>query len=96
MQNGGLMSESKILPTILIILPSSVFLLSHRCIATRAARKRASTAEMIEDCPRGTILCRRATGVEALNRKCSADRIVWGRGQKSIVLLRDFFHEAME
>ena len=51
---------------------------------------------MIEDCPRETILCRRATGVEALNRKCSADRIVWGRGQKSIVLLRDFFHEAME
>ena len=51
---------------------------------------------MIEDCPRGTILCRRATGVEALNRKCSADRVVWGAGAKSIVLLRDFFHEAME
>ncbi len=71
---------------------SSIYIL-HRCIATRAARKRASTAEMIEDCPR--VLCRRATGVEALNRKCSADRIVWG-GAKSIVLLRDFFHEAME
>ena len=74
---------------------SSIYI-PHRCVATRAARKRASTAEMIEDCPRETILCRRATGVEALNRKCSADRIVWGRGQKSIVLLRDFFHEAME
>src|SRR6476660_2630783 len=40
MQNGGSMSESKILPTILIILPSSVFLLlAHPGVGKAAAEK---------------------------------------------------------
>ena len=43
MQNGGSMLESKILPTILIILPSSVFLLLAHPGAGKAAAEKCNT-----------------------------------------------------
>jgi hypothetical protein len=57
MQNGGSMLESKILPTILIILPSSVFLLLAHPGAVKAAADECNTRPALRRrrAPIGTI-----------------------------------------
>jgi len=67
MQNGGLMSESKILPTILIILPSSVFLLLVHPGAGKAAAEKCNTRPS-SSAPQGTHWYYRINSAD--NRRC--------------------------
>jgi hypothetical protein len=67
MQNGGSMLESKILPTILIILPSSVFLLLAHPGAGKAAAEKCNTRPS-SSAPQGTRWYYRVNRTD--NRRC--------------------------
>jgi hypothetical protein len=67
MQNGGSMLESKILPTILIILPSSVFLLLAHPGAGKAAAEKCNTRPS-SSAPQGTHWYYRVNHTD--NRRC--------------------------
>jgi hypothetical protein len=67
MRNGGSMSESKILPTILIILPSSVFLLLAHPGAGKAAAEKCNTRPS-SSAPQGTHWYYRVNRTD--NRRC--------------------------
>ena len=67
MQNGGSMLESKILPTILIILPSSVFLLLAHPGAGKAAAEKCNTRPS-SSAPQGTHWYYRVNRTD--NRRC--------------------------
>jgi hypothetical protein len=67
MQNGGSMLESKILPTILIILPSSVFLLLAHPGAGKAAAEKCNTGPS-SSAPQGTHWYYRINSAD--NRRC--------------------------
>ena len=67
MQNGGSMLESKILPTILIILPSSVFLLLAHPGAGKAAAEKCNTRPS-SLAPQGTHWYYRVNHTD--NRRC--------------------------
>jgi hypothetical protein len=67
MQNGGSMLESKILPTILIILPSSVFLLLAHPGAGKAAAEKCNTRPS-SSAPQGSRWYYRVNHTD--NRRC--------------------------
>ena len=67
MQNGGSMLESKILPTFLIILPSSVFLLLAHPGAGKAAAEKCNTRPS-SSAPQGTHWYYRVNHTD--NRRC--------------------------
>ena len=67
MQNGGSMLESKILPTILIILPSSVFLLLAHPGAGKAAAEKCNMRPS-SSAPQGTHWYYRVNRTD--NRRC--------------------------
>ena len=67
MRNGGSMSESKILPTILIILPSSVFLLLAHPGAGKAAAEKCNTRPS-SSAPQGSHWHYRVNHMD--NRRC--------------------------
>ena len=67
MQNGGSMLESKILPTILIILPSSVFLLLAHPGAGKAAAEKCNTGPS-SSAPQGSHWHYRVNHTD--NRRC--------------------------
>ena len=67
MQNGGSMLKSKILPTILIILPSSVFLLLAHPGAVKAAADECNTRPS-SSAPQGTHWYYRINSAD--NRRC--------------------------
>src|SRR4029077_14389351 len=66
-RNGGSMLESKILPTILIILPSSVFLLLAHPGAGKAAAEKCNTRPS-SSAPQGTHWYYRVNRTD--NRRC--------------------------
>ena len=80
MRNGGSMSESKILPTILIILPSSVFLLLAHPGAGKAAAEKCNTRPS-SSAPQGTHWYYRINSAD--NRRWD-----WSRSQLSAAVSR--------